>query len=49
MGCDFSDRGDPGGDPRLRWVAAASIAKLLFYIFLILFAVSLIAGLARRA
>jgi uncharacterized membrane protein YtjA (UPF0391 family) len=30
-------------------VAAASIAKLLFYIFLILIAISLIAGLARRA
>jgi len=30
-------------------VAAAGIAKLLFYIFLILFAVSLIAGLVRRA
>jgi uncharacterized membrane protein YtjA (UPF0391 family) len=30
-------------------VAAAGIAKLLFYIFLILFAVSLVAGLVRRA
>ncbi len=30
-------------------VAAASIAKLFFYIFLILFAVSLVAGLVRRA
>jgi uncharacterized membrane protein YtjA (UPF0391 family) len=30
-------------------VAAAGIAKLLFYLFLILFAVSLVAGLARRA
>jgi len=30
-------------------VAAAGIAKLLFYIFLILFLVSLVAGLARRA
>jgi uncharacterized membrane protein YtjA (UPF0391 family) len=29
-------------------VAAAGIAKLLFYLFLILFLVSLIAGLARR-
>jgi uncharacterized membrane protein YtjA (UPF0391 family) len=30
-------------------VAAAGIAKLLFYIFLVLFLVSLIMGLARRA
>ncbi len=30
-------------------VAAASIAKLLFYLFLILFLVSLVAGLVRRA
>ena len=30
-------------------VAAAGIAKMLFYIFLILFAVSLVAGLVRRA
>lgn len=30
-------------------VAAAGIAKLLFYVFLILFAVSLVAGLVRRA
>jgi uncharacterized membrane protein YtjA (UPF0391 family) len=30
-------------------IAAAGIAKLLFYIFLILFAVSLVAGLVRRA
>jgi uncharacterized membrane protein YtjA (UPF0391 family) len=29
-------------------VAAASIAKLLFYLFLVLFLVSLVAGLARR-
>jgi len=29
-------------------VAAAGIAKLLFYLFLILFLVSLIAGLNRR-
>ena len=30
-------------------LAAAGIAKLLFYIFLVLFAVSLVAGLVRRA
>jgi uncharacterized membrane protein YtjA (UPF0391 family) len=30
-------------------VAAAGIAKILFYLFLILFAVSLIGGLVRRA
>ncbi len=30
-------------------VAAAGIAKILFYLFLVLFLVSLIAGLARRA
>jgi len=30
-------------------VASASIAKILFVVFLILFAVSLIAGLMRRA
>jgi uncharacterized membrane protein YtjA (UPF0391 family) len=30
-------------------VAAAGIAKILFYLFLILFAVSLVAGLARSA
>jgi uncharacterized membrane protein YtjA (UPF0391 family) len=29
-------------------VAAASVAKFLFYLFLILFLVSLVAGLARR-
>jgi uncharacterized membrane protein YtjA (UPF0391 family) len=29
-------------------VAAAGIAKLLFYLFLVLFLVSLIGGLARR-
>ncbi len=29
-------------------IAAAGVAKLLFYLFLILFLVSLIAGLARR-
>jgi uncharacterized membrane protein YtjA (UPF0391 family) len=30
-------------------VAAAGVAKILFYLFLVLFLVSLIAGLARRA
>jgi uncharacterized membrane protein YtjA (UPF0391 family) len=30
-------------------VAAAGIAKILFYLFLILFAVSLISGLVRKA
>jgi len=30
-------------------VAAAGIAKILFYLFLVLFLVSLIAGLAKRA
>jgi uncharacterized membrane protein YtjA (UPF0391 family) len=30
-------------------VAAAGIAKILFYLFLVLFLVSLIAGLVRRA
>jgi uncharacterized membrane protein YtjA (UPF0391 family) len=30
-------------------VAAAGVAKILFYPFLVLFVVSLIAGLARRA
>jgi uncharacterized membrane protein YtjA (UPF0391 family) len=30
-------------------VAAAGIAKILFYLFLILFAISLIGGLVRRA
>jgi uncharacterized membrane protein YtjA (UPF0391 family) len=29
-------------------LAAAGIAKILFYLFLVLFLVSLIAGLARR-
>ena len=30
-------------------LAAAGIAKILFYLFLVLFLVSLIAGLAKRA
>lgn len=30
-------------------MAAAGIAKILFYLFLVLFLVSLIAGLAKRA
>ena len=30
-------------------VAAAGVAKILFFLFLVLFLVSLIAGLARRA
>jgi len=30
-------------------IAAAGIAKILFYLFLVLFLVSLIAGLAKRA
>ena len=30
-------------------IAAAGIAKLIFYLFLVLFLVSLLAGLARRA
>jgi uncharacterized membrane protein YtjA (UPF0391 family) len=30
-------------------VAAAGIAKILFYLFLVLFLVSLVAGLVRRA
>ena len=30
-------------------VAAAGIAKILFYLFLVLFLISLVAGLARRA
>ena len=30
-------------------VAAAGIAKLLFYLFLVMFAVSLVAGLLTRA
>jgi uncharacterized membrane protein YtjA (UPF0391 family) len=30
-------------------VAAAGIAKLLFYLFLVLFLVSLVSGLVRRA
>ncbi len=30
-------------------VAAAGMAKILFYVFLVLFLVSLIAGLSRRA
>jgi uncharacterized membrane protein YtjA (UPF0391 family) len=30
-------------------VAAAGVAKILFYLFLVLFVVSLIAGLTRRA
>ncbi|MBI1328627.1 MAG: DUF1328 domain-containing protein [Alphaproteobacteria bacterium] len=30
-------------------MATAGIAKLLFFIFLVLFAISLIAGLVRRA
>ena len=29
-------------------VAAAGVAKLLFYLFLILFVISLLAGLSRR-
>jgi uncharacterized membrane protein YtjA (UPF0391 family) len=29
-------------------VAAAGVAKILFYLFLVLFLVSLVAGLARR-
>ena len=30
-------------------VGAASIAKILFFVFLVLFAISLIAGLLRRS
>lgn len=30
-------------------VAAAGIAKILFFIFLVLFVISLISGIARRA
>ncbi len=30
-------------------IAAAGVAKILFFLFLVLFLVSLVAGLARRA
>jgi uncharacterized membrane protein YtjA (UPF0391 family) len=30
-------------------IAAAGVAKILFYLFLILFVISLLAGLSRRA